>query len=317
MKLATNGLVIDQFGQALLILRDDTRTWALPGGSLDADELPTDGVVREVWEETGIHTVPVRLVMLNYWSQRPDGFLIFTFRCLVKGGTITPSEESPEVGYHLLAPPPEPMLHFHRDRLQDSFRHEGGPPIWARQYPTGWQLFLRRSFLPFVYLWKDLRRRRQGVPRYQPPPEWGTGAFVIVRNEAGEVLWVKRRDMDVWNLPGGRADEMEAPWETAVRETKEETGLDVTLDDLSGVYLKPAVNGHAPHMIFAFTGTILGGRLTRNEEAADFAYFAPGAEPENSLPKHIERVADAVNLGRDKTVFKVQGALGSPPNDDD
>lgn len=311
MKLAANGLVVDQFGQALLILRDDTRTWALPGGSLDADELPTDGVVREVWEETGLETVPVRLVMVNYWTQRPDGFLIFTFRCLVKGGTITPSEESPEVGYHSLTPLPQPMLHFHRDRLQDGFRHEGGPPIWARQYPSRRLLFLRRSFLPFVYLWKDVRRRWKGQPRYQPPPEWSTGAFVIIRNEAGEVLWVKRRDFDAWNLPGGKAAEMEAPWETAVRETKEETGLDVALDDLSGVYVKPAVNGAAPHMIFAFTGTAFGGKLTRNEEAADFAYFAPGSEPENSLPKLIERVADAVDVRRNKTVFRVQGPGGS------
>jgi hypothetical protein len=55
--------------------------------------------------------------------------------------------------------------------------------------------------------------------------------------------------------------------------------------------------------------------LTKNEEAADFGYFAPGEEPENSLPKHLERVADAVDPGRDKTVFKVQG-MGVPPNDD-
>jgi ADP-ribose pyrophosphatase YjhB (NUDIX family) len=310
MKLAANGVVTDQFGRVLLILRDDTRTWALPGGALDADELPTDGVVREVWEETGIHSVPVRLVGLHYWTQRPDGFLIFTFRCLPNGGELTPSDESPQVGYHSVSPLPEPMLHFHRERVLEGFHHDGGPPQWARQYPTRWQLFLRRSILPFFYVWKDLRRRVKGVPRYQPPPEWQTGAFVVIRNEAGQALWVKRNDFDAWNLPGGKAEGMEAPWETAVREAKEETGLDVTLDDLSGVYLKAAANGENPHMVFTFTGTVNGGSLTRNEEAADFGYFAPGEEPENSLPKHIERVADAVDVGRDKTVFKVQGTVG-------
>lgn len=306
MKLASNGLVIDQFGKALLIRRDDTRTWAMPGGALDADELPTDAVVREVFEETGIHTVPVRLVGLSYWEQRPDGFLIFTFRCLKKGGEITPSDESPEVAYHSVSPLPEPMLHFHRDRLTEGFAHQGGAPVWERQYPARWALFLRRSILPFYYLWKDVRRRIQGVPAYQPPPEWETGAFVVIRNDVGEVLWIKRHDFDVWNLPGGRGEEREAPWETAVRETKEETGLDVVLDDLTGVYLKPSKNGRHSQMIFTFTGTATGGQLTLNAEAAEFAYFVPGEEPENSLPKHLERVADAVDPGRAKTVFKTQ-----------
>jgi 8-oxo-dGTP pyrophosphatase MutT (NUDIX family) len=176
-------------------------------------------------------------------------------------------------------------------------------------------LFVRGSILPFYYLLKGIRRRLKGIPAYQPPPEWNTGAFVVIRNGKGELLWVKRNDIDMWNLPGGKAEGMEAPWETAVRETKEETGLDVTLDDLSGVYLKAAVTGENPHMVFTFTGTVHGGSLTKNEEAADFGYFAPGEEPENSLPKHLERVADAVDPGRDKTVFKVQG-MGVSPNDD-
>jgi 8-oxo-dGTP pyrophosphatase MutT (NUDIX family) len=306
MKLATNGIVTDQFGKVLLILRDDTRTWALPGGSLDTDELPTDGVIREVFEETGIHTVPVRLVGLHYWTQRPEGFLIFTFRCLPNGGDLTPSDESPEVGYHLISPFPEPMMNFHRERVEEGYAHKGGPPQWGRQYPTRLQLILRRSVLPFFYLWKDVRRRWHGEPRYQPPPEWNTGAFVVIRDELGQVLWIKRNDIDAWNLPGGKGEGMEPPWETAVRETKEETGLNVQLDDLSGVYLKPSSDGFNPHMVFTFTGTIISGQLTLNEEAAEFAYFAPGDEPENSLHKHLERVADAVDPNRDKTLFRLQ-----------
>ena len=53
MFVGTNGIVVDQFGQILLIKRDDTRTWAIPGGALEAGELPSDGVAREVKEETG------------------------------------------------------------------------------------------------------------------------------------------------------------------------------------------------------------------------------------------------------------------------
>jgi ADP-ribose pyrophosphatase YjhB (NUDIX family) len=99
---------------------------------------------------------------------------------------------------------------------------------------------------------------------------------------------------------------MEPPWEAAVREVKEETGLDVQLNDLSGVYLKPARDESGRHMVFTFTATVSGGKLTENEEAAEFAYFSPGEEPEKSLPKHLERVADAADSRRNKTVFRVQ-----------
>ena len=43
MNIATNGFVFDQYGNVLLIRRDDTRTFAPPGGALDAGELPTVG----------------------------------------------------------------------------------------------------------------------------------------------------------------------------------------------------------------------------------------------------------------------------------
>jgi ADP-ribose pyrophosphatase YjhB (NUDIX family) len=306
MNLVANGLVTDQFGQLLLIRRDDTRTWAMPGGSLDVGELPTDCVTREVWEETGIRSVPVRLVGLHYWTQKPDGFLIFTFRCLPDGGELTPSDETPEVGYHPFSSLPEPMLGFHLERIEGSFHHSGGPPSWDRQQPLRWQLFLRRSILPFYYFWKDMKRRIQGAPLYQPPPDWRTGSFVIIRNEDGAVLWVKRDDTDMWNLPGGRANKLEPPWETAVREAKEETGLDVVLNDLSGVYLKSNDPDGRPHMVFAFTGTVAGGQLTTNPEASEFAYFMPGEEPDNIFVKHVERVADAVDPKRKKTIFRAQ-----------
>ncbi len=52
MFIGTNGIVVDNKGHVLLIRRDDTRTWALPGGALEPGELPTNGAAREVREET-------------------------------------------------------------------------------------------------------------------------------------------------------------------------------------------------------------------------------------------------------------------------
>ncbi|WP_427383719.1 NUDIX hydrolase [Janibacter sp. G56] len=52
--------------------------WSLPGGGIDPGESPLEGVVREVWEETGQHIEDVRLIDLrsNHWVGRsPAGRL--------------------------------------------------------------------------------------------------------------------------------------------------------------------------------------------------------------------------------------------------
>jgi 8-oxo-dGTP pyrophosphatase MutT (NUDIX family) len=51
------------------------------------------------------------------------------------------------------------------------------------------------------------------------------GAFAIIFDEGGRVLLCHRRDLDVWNLPGGGVESREMPDEAVVREVKEETGL--------------------------------------------------------------------------------------------
>ncbi|MCB0014039.1 MAG: NUDIX domain-containing protein, partial [Anaerolineales bacterium] len=48
MYLGANGLVINELGHVLLIQRDDSRSWGLPGGGLDEGETPTEAVTREV-----------------------------------------------------------------------------------------------------------------------------------------------------------------------------------------------------------------------------------------------------------------------------
>ena len=86
MNIGTTGIIIDQKMQLLVIKRDDTRTWAPPGGSSDAGEMPTESVTREVEEETGFKVMPVRLVGLSFIPEFGEGVLQFTFRCLLRGG---------------------------------------------------------------------------------------------------------------------------------------------------------------------------------------------------------------------------------------
>ena len=64
-------------------------------------------------------------------------------------------------------------------------------------------------------------------------PTYGVEIAVF---DAGKVLLIKRRDFQVWALPGGGIDAGESVAQAAVRETREETGLEVELQHLVGVY---------------------------------------------------------------------------------
>ncbi|MDP9469040.1 MAG: NUDIX domain-containing protein [Chloroflexota bacterium] len=116
------------------------------------------------------------------------------------------------------------------------------------------------------------------------------GVFAILFDQQGRVLLCHRRDDDLWNLPGGGLEHGEAPWAGAVREVKEESGLEVTVERLAGVYSKPEVN----EVVFSFVCKVTGGRLTLTDEADRIEYFALDGIPPNTSSKQVERIRDAI-----------------------
>ena len=128
------------------------------------------------------------------------------------------------------------------------------------------------------------------------------GVFGIIFDEHGKFLLGHRRDYDVWNLPGGALELAEAPWEGVKREVKEETGLDVEVSNLTGIYSKQGKND----IVFSFACKIIGGEITLNDEADKIEYFEISKIPKNTVPKHVERIKDFLS-NPDSTTFKVQG----------
>jgi 8-oxo-dGTP pyrophosphatase MutT (NUDIX family) len=59
---------------------------------------------------------------------------------------------------------------------------------------------------------------------------------VIVTNDAGDVLLIRRSDNGNWALPGGAMDLGESLSQAAIRETAEETGITCEISGLSGIY---------------------------------------------------------------------------------
>ena len=169
MIISATGIVVDHYGDVLLIERDDTRTLAPPGGAAEIGELPPETVAREVREETGLIVMAVRLVGLYYVPTQPNDFLTLCFRCIMRGGEITTSEESPRVGFFKTSPLPGPMLAIHQERVRRSLAHRGGPPYWGSNSLSSRLRLGNLLMNRIIYPWLHFRRRRTGHPPYTPP----------------------------------------------------------------------------------------------------------------------------------------------------
>ncbi len=106
------------------------------------------------------------------------------------------------------------------------------------------------------------------------------------------VLLAHRRDIDWWNLPGGALNPGETVDEALQREVYEETGLEVETGQLVGVYSKPLKQ----EVVLSFRCRVVRGSLNAMEdEDIDMnRYFSIHELPINTLPKHRQRVMDAL-----------------------
>lgn len=133
------------------------------------------------------------------------------------------------------------------------------------------------------------------------------GAFAVILDEREQVLLCHRRDYDFWNLPGGGIEAGEAPWECVIREVKEETGLNVEVVRLAGVYSKR----DRTDIVFLFVCKIVGGKIEMTDEADGIEYFSVGDIPKNTPSNHVERIKDVVLEKDGALIMKVQSGPSS------
>ncbi|MBQ1011752.1 NUDIX domain-containing protein [Micromonospora sp. M51] len=77
-------------------------------------------------------------------------------------------------------------------------------------------------------------------PNAPKPNSIVVAVTVFVQDEQGRVLLIQRTDNGLWALPGGAQDFGEYIAETAVRETREETGVEVEVTGVIGIYTNPS-----------------------------------------------------------------------------
>jgi 8-oxo-dGTP diphosphatase len=93
---SVTGIILDDRNRILLVRQTESGLWTAPGGAIDPEELPADAVVREVWEETGLHTEPQRLLgvyggrscLVTYANGDRTIYVMTVFECAVLGGTL-------------------------------------------------------------------------------------------------------------------------------------------------------------------------------------------------------------------------------------
>ena len=127
-------------------------------------------------------------------------------------------------------------------------------------------------------------------------------ATAFIRDSSGRVLLQRRSDNGYWNLPGGGLELGESVAQACVREVREETGLEVEVVRLIGVYSAPDITTMSypdgrviQYVTSLFECRVTGGTLEFDEESLALDWFDPLELPTPFSPNHIPRVQDALS----------------------
>ncbi|WP_089918859.1 NUDIX hydrolase [Lentzea albida] len=106
----------------------------------------------------------------------------------------------------------------------------------------------------------------------------------FIQDDTGQILMIRRADNDKYAIPGGQQEAGETLTQTAIRETKEETGFDVSVIDLIGLYSNPnhviAYDDGEVRQEFSicFRAHLIGGSAKTSSESKEVVWV-----PENQI----------------------------------
>jgi 8-oxo-dGTP diphosphatase len=148
----------------------------------------------------------------------------------------------------------------------------------------------------------------------QSAPSSQAGGFRIacsaIIERDGAYLLARRRDIGWWNLPGGGLEPGETVEQGVAREVREEVGVEIRIVRLVGVYSKPQKR----EVVLTFLCALADNQATPtiSDEVSDVGWFSSDALPNDTLPKHRQRVLDAA-LGQPEAILRAQ----TTPTEDD
>lgn len=231
-------VLCDDHDRVLLQRRTDFDFWGLPGGVLELGEDLQSCARRELLEETGLTAAELSLVGVytdpRYATIYPNGDQVqqytVCFHGQVNGGKMQPDgvETSEQRFFKIDQVPALSMPEYYARMIQDAI-HDGTPA------------FLSPFSVP------DPTNQIDDIrPLIGHAPLIGVGAIAVSRREDGRLLMVQRTDTQEWVFPGGYSHLGENVAQTAVRETEEESGYQVSPERILGIY--------SPTNLWTYTG---------------------------------------------------------------
>lgn len=121
---------------------------------------------------------------------------------------------------------------------------------------------------------------------------------VLIWDGDGRLLLMREAETGRWQTVGGMIDPDESPWDAAVREADEETGLTVRLERLRTALGGPGYRVHYPngdlcsYVSVVFDATVVSGELAGDDEVAELRWFEPeelGGLDLDPLNRHLLR----------------------------
>ena len=123
---------------------------------------------------------------------------------------------------------------------------------------------------------------------------------IIFDKDPEKILLTRREDNNQWCLPGGGMEPGESASEACIREVEEETGLQVAIKRLIGVYTTPHElivyqDGNKIQLVaLCFEAEIVGGKLRLSCETTEYGYFSyQEIQKLDLLLNHVPRIEDA------------------------
>ncbi|MGV9678588.1 NUDIX domain-containing protein [Nocardia sp. NPDC003482] len=134
------------------------------------------------------------------------------------------------------------------------------------------------------------RRDYYRDPNAPRPNSLVPGGSALVTDPEGRILMQRRGDSGNWSLPGGAMELGETLPQCVIRETKEETGLDIEITGLLGIYTDPQhvieyEDGEIrQEFAITFYGRVIGGRIAVSDESTAVRFL--GLDELAELPVH-------------------------------
>lgn len=218
----------DDRGRVLLQRRTDFDFWGLPGGVLELGEDIQTCARRELLEETGLTAANLSLVGVysepRYATTYPNGDQVqqytVCFQSRANGGQMQPDgiETSEQHFFELAQIPALQMPEYYAVMIRDAL--QGGAPAFLPPHTVSDPINQIDDIRSFI----------------GQAPYIGVGTTAVTVHEDGRLLMMQRSDTREWVFPGGYTHLGENAAQTAVRETEEETGLQVIPERILGIY---------------------------------------------------------------------------------